>query len=657
MEERKVVTANEIKELVTILNNSSRKYYNGEEPDLSDLEYDSMLTLLENAERETGVQFENSPTKKVGFSVLDSIPKKKLPRQMLSLNKVKNDKKGIYYWSKERALLASLKLDGLSCMLEYKNGILIGGYTRGNGTIGSDVTDIIKTLPSVPHRIRDERDLLVVGEIIIRENIFNKINKKREEKGQKTFSTSRNLASGTLMSLDTKVGRERGLEFVAFGRYIDDLSENQYDSLQELKRDFVVVPHILLTSNLEEITGAIEILRYEASANNYPIDGIVFTFNNGEIRRRCKPTEKFPTHSMAYKFEDEHETSVLREIEWSMSRSGVLTPVAIFDKVELDGTEVTRASVHNVSMLKALELGIGDTIKVVKANQIIPQIIENITKSNSLKIPTSCPYCRGELTTEGDKSLELVCKNENCQEQQLLRINHFLSKDALNAKGISEKILKKLMNLGEVKNLYDVLDLPKRREKLIKKNLPSLGRKTINNICDAIEKSCSTTLDRFLIGLGIDGVGKKVAKDIANKYPTIDDVMHTLSISGLKTIEGIDTTAETIYWGITDSRDKIERLISWIRFEDVSHETTVTNGNLFEGKVFVFTGKTKEFKNRKEVENFIVSNGGKMSGSVSSKTSFLICNAVETSSKYKKAQELGIEIITENQLKNMLGEE
>lgn len=647
----------EIVNLTNILNESANKYYNGEVPTLSDVEYDALLNKLESLENEAGIQLANSPTKRVGYTVLDSIPKKVLPRKMLSLDKIKNDIESAIKWTKGRRIVMSLKMDGLSCMLEYVEGVLIGCYTRGNGIEGSDVTEMVKSLPSVPNRLKNKDTVLVIGEVIIRKNNFDRINSERAKNGEDEFANPRNLASGTLLSLDTALGRKRGLEFVAFDIYGNlssdkiELCNCQQDKLFNLELNGFNVAPYEMEDNANNIENHIERLRVIAEINGYPIDGIVFAYDSEEVRAKCKPTDKFPTYSIAYKFEDEYEETVLRDIQWSMSRNGTLTPVAIFDVVELDGTEVSRANVHNISIVRALELGIGDVVKVVKANQIIPQIIENNTKSNNYELPTECPYCGGELAIKGESSLELICKNENCTEQQLLKINHFLSKEALNTKGVSEKILKKLMSFGEVKNLYDVLALPDKRDYLIKKNYPTLGRKTINNICDAIESSCNTTLERFLVGLNIVGVGKKVARDIVKKYPTIKDIIENMTVVGLRSIDGIDSIAESIFKQMESQLEHIEKLLKYIKFEEVSQKIV---GNSLEGKTFVFTGKTNEFKNRKEVENYIIVNGGRMSGSVTNKTSFLICNAVETSSKYKKAQELGIEIITDAQLKEMV---
>lgn len=648
----------DIVRLTNVLNESANRYYNGLQPLLSDVEYDNLLNRLEELEKETGIQLGNSPTKRVGFTVLDSIPKKVLPRKMASLDKIKNDIKKVIGWIKGYKVIMSLKMDGLSCMLEYVDGVLVGCYTRGNGIEGSDVTEMVKSLPSVPNRIEEKGNILVIGEVIIRNSNFNKVNKARESEGFEKFANSRNLASGTLLSLDTSLGRKRGLEFVSFDFYDGDRS---VEYSQEVKMGmmidfgFNIAPYVVpyIDGRSEDVLNTyIDNLKEFATDKGYPIDGIVFSYDEYAVREKCKPTDKYPTHSIAFKFEDEYEETIVRDIEWSMSRNGVLTPVAVFDTVELDGTDVSRANVHNVSMLRALELGIGDTVKVVKANQIIPQIIENETKSNSYEYPLTCPYC-GEFTKlVGKYSLELTCSNNECGERQILQINHFLSKEALNAKGVSEKIIKKLMSFGEVKNLYDVLTLPEKREHLIKKNYPTLGRKTINNICDAIETACNTTLDRFLIGLGIDGVGKKVAKDIVKKYPTMNDLYTSLSIAGLKSIEGIDSTAESIYSGLKENFEHINKLLTYITIEETTQKSNGSSS--LDGKTFVFTGKTNAFKNRKEVEEFIVANGGKMSGSVSSKTSFLICNAVETSSKYKKAQELGIDIITDSQLKEMV---
>ena len=653
-DEEKVVS------LVNILNKSANEYYNNLTPSLTDSEYDSMLDRLAELEEQTGIQLANSPVRRVGFEVLDIIPKKVLPRKMLSLDKVKDDYKKLHTWIsgktrfiKEKSCILTLKLDGLSCMLEYKDGKLIGCYTRGNGIEGSNVTKMVKTLPTVPNYI-DNFTGLVIGEVIIRESNFKKVNKSQEEKELDTFANSRNLAAGTLLSLDTKLGRERGLEFVAF----DLFTENEDFELQEQKLLYLKevlgfnIPNYstIETNNIEDIECKIVTLRKEASLKGLPIDGIVLGLNSVVDREKCGTTSKFPLSSIAFKFEDEYEMTTIRDIEMSMSRTGTLTPVAIFDTITLDGTEVSRASLHNISILRGHEIGIGDQVKVIKANQIIPQITENLTKSDTYELPTECPYCGSELRLEGKTSLELVCNNEYCSEQQVLKINHMLSKNALDIKGISEQAIRKLMSLGEIENIYDLLDLPSKREKLIKANYPSFGRKSINNMCDSIEKGRVTTLDRFLVGLGLDNIGTKVSKDIVKKYDNIDKLLN-LTIDGLKTIGGIDSTARNICSSIKNNEKHICKLLNYIEIKTESKEE---QGNKLEGKVFCFTGKTGEFKNRKEVESFISSNGGKMTGSVSKNTDYLICNSIETSSKYKKAQELNIPIITDKKLKEMV---
>lgn len=653
-DEEKVVS------LVNILNKSANEYYNNLTPSLTDSEYDSMLDRLAELEEQTGIQLANSPVRRVGFEVLDIIPKKVLPKKMLSLDKVKDDYKKLHTWIngktrliKEKSCILTLKLDGLSCMLEYKEGKLIGCYTRGNGVEGSDVTEMVKTLPTVPNYI-DNFTGLVIGEVIIRESNSKKVNKSQEEKELDTFANSRNLAAGTLLSLDTKLGRERGLEFIGF----DLFTENEDFELQEQKLLYLKevlgfnIPNYstIETNNIEDIEYKIVTLRKEANLKGLPIDGIVIGLNSVIDREKCGTTSKFPLHSIAYKFEDEYEMTTIRDIEMSMSRTGTLTPVAIFDTIILDGTEVSRASLHNISILRGHEIGIGDQVKVIKANQIIPQITENLTKSDTYELPTECPYCGSELRLEGKTSLELVCDNEYCGEQQVLKINHMLSKNALDIKGISEQAIRKLMSLGEIENIYDLLDLPSKRENLIKANYPSFGRKSINNMCDSIEKGRVTTLDRFLVGLGLDNIGTKVSKDIVKKYDNIDELLN-LTIDGLKTIGGIDSTARSICSSIKNNEKHICKLLNYIEIKTESKEE---QGNKLEGKVFCFTGKTGEFKNRKEVEEFITLQGGKMVSSVSKNTNYLICNAVETSSKYKKAQELNIPIITDRQLKEMV---
>lgn len=648
----------EIVSLTNLLNDSANKYYNGFEPTLTDVEYDNLLEKLQMKEKEVGVQLPNSPTRRVGFTVLDNIPKRTLDRPMLSLDKIKNDFDALMKRIKGKQSILMLKLDGLSCQLKYEDGKLVSASTRGNGVEGSDVTEMVKTLPSVPNQLKNNFTGLIIGEIIIRKHNFDIINQKRVIDGLEEYANIRNLATGTLLSLDTKLGRERCLELVAFDMtgYNDEIVTTQDFILDEIDGLGFQTPYYDIYAGLEPKTvveGYITSLKAQANEAGIPIDGIVIGLNNLEARSKCKPTDKYPTHSVAFKFEDEYEITRIVDIETNVSRTGILTPVAIVEPVILDGTEVSRASLHNVSILRAHEIGIGDEVKIVKANQIIPQIIENLTKSDTYELPKECPHCGSTLSLDCSEEgvLTLRCGNEYCSEQQVLKMVHLLSKEALNAKGVSEKIIRKLINLGEISNVFDLLDLPNKREHLIKANYPSFGRKSVNNICDAIQNSCNTTLDRLLIGLGIDDVGKKVAKDICKKFNTVDKLLNVTE-KELRTINGIDSTAKSISRDITNSKQYICDLLRFIAVE--VQEEKESNGNALEGMTFVFTGKTSEFKNRKEVEEFIVANGGKMSGSVSKKTSYLICNAVETSSKYVKATELGIEIITDKKLKEMV---
>lgn len=654
-DEEKVVS------LVNILNKSANEYYNNLTPSLTDAEYDNMLERLAELEEKTGIQLANSPVRRVGFEVLNTIPKKVLPRKMLSLDKIKDDYKKLHTWIngktrliKEKSCVLTLKLDGLSCMLEYKEGKLIGCYTRGNGVEGSNVTEIVKTLSTVPNQLPNNFTGLVIGEVIIRESNFKKVNKSQEEKGLDTFANSRNLAAGTLLSLDTRLGRERGLEFIAF----DLFTKNEDFELQEKKLlylkeviGFNIPNHFTIeTNNIEEIEHKITTLRREASLLGLPIDGIVIGLNSVADREKCGTTSKFPLSSIAYKFEDEYEMTTIRDIEMSMSRTGTLTPVAIFDTIILDGTEVSRASLHNISILRGHEIGIGDQVKVIKANQIIPQITENLTKSDTYELPTECPYCGSELRLEGKTSLELVCNNEYCSEQQVLKINHMLSKNALDIKGISEQAIRKLMSLGEIENIYDLLDLPSKREKLIKANYPSFGRKSINNMCDSIEKGRVTTLDRFLVGLGIPNVGSKTARDISEKFKTIENVLN-MDKNSLVSIRGIGECANNIVKDVQSNKNYINSLLEYIKIE--IDNKTPKHGNNLKNIRFCITGKLVIFKKRSELEEFIINKGGKIVSSISSNTDYLVNNDPESnSSKNKKAKQQNIKIISERELVN-----
>lgn len=646
--------------LTNMLNGSSNEYYNGKEPTLTDEEFDSMLEQLKSLEKETDFYLDNSPTRTVGYPVLEGAKKQKLPKKMLSLDKFNNDFEKLYKWTKGLSTMATLKLDGLSCMIVYKKGQLVGAFTRGDGTVGTDVTEMIKTLPSVPYNLTTKEDVIVVGEAIIRQDKFDLINSKRKKEEQ--FSTARNLASGTIQSFDTKLGKDRYLEFVAFDIVDGSLTttpipkiKTQLDKLLNLKRNyFTTVPFAVLPKDVSQI--AMENAIYEllsiAKEKHFPIDGIVVSYLDTEVRNKCKPTSKDQTHSIAFKFKDEEVETTIIDIEMNLSRTGTITPIAVFKTIKLDNTDVSRASLHNISQLRRLEIGIGDRVLVKKANQIIPQISVNLTKSDSYELIEECPSCKQpiEICRSEEGVITLQCHNPICPKQQLQKINHFLSKDALDISGLSEKTLDKLMSFGEIETLYDIFELPKKKEELIKKQYPSLGKKSVTNMCEAIENGSQTSLNRFLIGLGLEGVGKKTARDIVEKYPTIQQILQ-LSVSDLQKIQGIDTMATIIMEDIDRNKEHIEKLLQYITFNE---ENVEDKSNQLEGLVFVFTGSTEAFKNRKEVEEFVAKNGGKLTGSVSKKTNYLICNSVETSSKYKKAQELGIPIITDAELKEMV---
>lgn len=640
----------EISDLVKLLNKASDVYYNTDKNLMSDAEYDKAYDRLLALEKESGVQLTNSPTRSVGFEVKSSLSKVEHLIPLKSLDKLNNDIVGLQGWMGEEECYETLKLDGLTTELDYVDGYLVQGSTRGNGLIGEDITHNVKYFKNVPLRLSEPLTIKVVGESIIKYGSFNHINSKLSEDDK--YKTPRNLVAGTVRSLKSESVAQRDVRFFAFDCIDSNLGcatqKDRMDYLEELGFD-IAIGLVVNSDTVEYVTNT---LKEKARLEGYPIDGLVCTFNNLDKRDSMGSTSKYPKHSIAYKFRDDVEETVLEEIEWSIGKSGALTPVAIFKSVELDGTDVSRASVHNISVLKGLLLGLGDSITVKKANQIIPQIEENLTKSDSIVLPTHCPYCGNEtIVVEDNESAILKCTNDvlSCKGQLVEMLAHYVSREALNVVGLSDKNLKKFVDGDVIKDKADIHKIVNDDTK--QANIMALGgitAKGLDKLCGSISKaSKDVKMENFLVSLAIDGVGRSLSKDLSKKFKTVEALMVTTE-EDLISMDGVSTiTAKKIVDYFSGNIEMLKELLSYIAFEEV---VEVAVGDRFTGLTFVVTGAVAKFKNRNELGAYIESNGGKLAKSVSKNTDYLMCNEGLGSSKGKKAIELGVKVINEDEL-------
>lgn len=643
----KIAIAKRVKEL----NTASEAYYNSDNPIISDYEFDCKFDELKKWEDETGIVLGNSPTQNVGYDVVSNLEKTTHSHPMLSLGKTKliDD---LIKFSSGKDCVISLKMDGLTVLNTYENGKLQKSETRGNGEVGEVITHNAKVFEDFPINIPFDRKFEIEGEAIITKNDFECINTNGE------YKTCRNLASGSVRQLDSKIAKDRHVHFVAwkvpFGctTYIDGF---------RIAKDygFEVVPYVTYNSNTDDINEKIEQLKAIANEKSYPIDGLVISYNNVAYGKSLGMTGHHPKHSLAFKFYDEESVSTLKDIEWSMGKMGSLTPVAIFDSIEIDGTQVERASLHNVSILKELELGIGDEITVIKANQIIPQIKENLTKSNTYEIPIACPICGGTTKIVKDNDSEvLMCDNPDCQGKLLGKLAHYCSKEAMNIDGLSEATLEFLIDKGWVKRYIDLYNLDQYYDIWIR--CEGFGAKSVLKILDAIKESTHTTLSRFINSLSIPLVGKTTSKQISNTCDndirTFMTVINQYGASYFSNIDGIGDTMITSfnnYW--KKNRDKVHQLCTRLTFEKPTPIVKTDDYKDLSGLTFVITGSLNYFSNRDELKNKIETYGGKVSGSISAKTSYLINNDINsTSSKNQKAKSLNIPIISEEKFLSMV---
>jgi len=635
-----------IKELVRLLNEASKAYYQQDTEIMSNFQYDALYDELVSLEEETGLVLSNSPTVKVGYEVISELPKEAHPSPMLSLDKTKeiDDLKA---WLKDKKGVLSWKMDGLTVVLTYVEGELVKAVTRGNGEIGEVITNNAKVFVNLPRSIAFKGELTIRGEAVITYAEFERINSTIMDAESK-YKNPRNLCSGTVRQLNNEITAKRNVSFFAFNmldcgnQEVDATINSKFEFLKNL--GFEVVEHMDCdASNVED---AVKTFADKISTNDFPSDGLVLSFDDIAYGRSLGRTAKFPRDSIAFKWADEEAETILREVEWSPSRTGLINPVAIFDSVSLEGTSVSRASIHNVSICKQLKLGIGDTIKVYKANMIIPQISENLTQSGNLEIPCTCPACGGETVVQNDNDIEtLYCPNQDCPAKSVKLFSHFVSRNAMNVDGMSEATLGKFIDMGYLVELYDLYRLDKYKDDIVA--LDGFGVKSYDNMIKAIDESRNTNLVRLLYGLGILNVGNATAKLIVKHFDYDIEKIITADAEEFAQIEGIgQVIAETVVSYFADSNNV--RVLRELLKEVVLVKEEKKLEQDLEGKTFVITGSLNSFANRDELKQLIEDRGGKVSGSVSAKTSYLINNDVtSSSSKNKKAQSLGVPIISE----------
>lgn len=643
-----------IEELIETLNEASAAYYDEASEIMSNYEYDALYDELESLEKETGYTPINSPTKNVGYTVQSELPKERHRSRMLSLDKTKS-REELAAWLGDHEGLLSWKLDGLTVVLTYEGGELVKAVTRGNGDIGEVITPNARVFVNVPKHIPYKGHAVIRGEAVITYEEFDRINEAIDDADAK-YKNPRNLCSGSVRQLNSKITAERNVRFYAFtlseadGVDYEGLRSNQMKWMAE--QGFDVVEYVKVDN--KSIFEAIDNYAERVHSFEIPSDGLVLTLEDLEYAATLGTTAKFPRDSLAFKWADQQAETILREIEWSPSRTGLLNPIAIFDPVELEGTTVKRASVHNLNIMETLKLGIGDTITVYKANMIIPQIGDNLTKSGNIELPSHCPVCDGATEIKlmtGTKVL--TCTNPNCLAKQVKRFSLFVSRDALNIEGLSEQTLLKFIGLGYIKSFADIFRLENHRDEIVE--LDGFGKKSYDKLSSSIEKARHTVPTRILVALGIPGVGVTTAAQIAraceNKWAKIS----SLSYDELIAINGIGEVMARDYESFFADEHNKSVVLDLVGELDID-ESYEKAGEALSGEIFVITGSLEHYKSRTELKKEIEAQGGKVAGSVSKNTSYLVTNNPESgSSKNKAAAELGVKIITEDEIRTMLG--
>ena len=645
-----------MKELVSLLNKASRAYYQEAQEIMSNYEYDRLYDELKELEDELGITLSNSPTVNVGYEVVSELPKERHESPMLSLDKTKEVEE-LKNFVGDQKVLISWKMDGLTVVLTYRDGKLYKAVTRGNGEVGEVITNNAKVFKNVPVQIAYQGELILRGEAVIGYKDFEKINQEIEDVDAR-YKNPRNLCSGSVRQLNNQITAKRNVMFYAFTLVQADgvdFQNSRACQMEWLKsQGFTTVEYYMVTRDTVED----EVAKFSSkiSENDFPSDGLVLTYDDIAYGRSLGRTAKFPRDSFAFKWQDEIRETVLREIELSPSRTGLINPVAIFDPVELEGTTVSRASVHNISIMEELELGIGDKIEVYKANMIIPQIAENLTRSGVKDIPCKCPVCQGETKIrQVGNAKALYCMNPECQAKHVKSFALFVSRDALNIEGLSEATLEKFISRGYIHTFADIFHLDQYKEKIQK--MEGFGEKSYKKLTESIEKARTTTLPRVIYSLGIAGIGLANAKVICRELKYDVESLLKVSEEELNEIQGVGEVLAKAFVGYFADAKHVENFRRLLNELTIPKET-VTKQQIFEGVNFVITGSVKHFANRGEVKELIESLGGKVTGSVTSKTNYLINNDVtSTSSKNKKANELGIPIISEETFLELVNQE
>ena len=644
-----------MKELNSVLNEASRAYYQGAEEIMSNYEYDRLYDELKELEIQTGIVLASSPTVKVGYEVISELPKESHDRPMLSLDKTKSIDE-LEEFLGENTGIISWKLDGLTIVLTYEHNELVKAVTRGNGIVGEVITPNARAFINLPGRIPFDGKLVLRGEAVISYSDFNRINESMPEAEAK-YKNPRNLCSGSVRQKNSAVTAERSVQFHAFslveaeGVDFENSRNRQFKFLRE--QGFSVVEHYLV--NRDNLREKVEFFSHKIESYDIPSDGLVLTYEDLEYSASLGTTAKYPRDSFAFKWQDETARTFIKEIEWSASRTGLINPVAIFDPVELEGTTVSRASLHNLSILESLQIGIGDEVSVYKANMIIPQIEENYTRSSNLEIPDKCPVCGGttRISRVGEAKA-LYCTNEECPAKKIKRFALFVSRDAMNIAGLSEATLEKFISGGFIREFKDLYHLDRYRDEICA--MEGFGEKSYNNLIDAIEKSRATTPAKVLFSLGIPNVGLATAKTILKGFG--GDLMKVRN-AGVDELSQIESVGSVIAEGMVDyfskgyNNEVLDGLLKELNLE----KETVSEESPIKDKTFVITGSVVHFKNRNELKSRIESLAGKVASSVSKNTDFLINNdSTSGSSKNKKAAELGIPVITEEEFLSMINE-
>lgn len=638
----------QMKELVKILNKAAKAYYQEDREIMDNREYDSLYDQLEKLEKETGITLADSPTVNVGYEAVDFLPKETHESPMLSLDKTK-DRETLREFIGNHKTLLSWKMDGLTIVLTYENGELQKAVTRGNGTVGEVITNNARVFRNIPLKISYQGRLILRGEAVITYPDFERINSSIEDADAR-YKNPRNLCSGSVRQLNNQITAERNVRFYAFSLVsasnVDMHNSREYQMEWLKDQGFEVVEYRIVTA--DTLDEAMDYFADAVEKNIFPSDGLVALYDDIAYGESLGSTTKFPRNAFAFKWADEIRETTLRSIEWSPSRTGLINPIAVFDPVELEGTTVSRASVHNISILKELELGIGDTLQVYKANMIIPQIAENLTRSRNLQIPDTCPACGSEAKIIKENEVEaLYCTNPDCAAKKIKAFTLFVSRDAMNIDGLSEATLEKFIARGFIHTFGDIFEISRYKDEIME--MEGFGQKSFDNLMESLENARKTTLAKVIYSLGIANIGLANAKVICRHFDNSLDAIRKADLEEVSAIDGIGPViARNLvdYFHKEENNQKLDYLMQHLHIQ----QEEIKSQQIFAGMNFVITGSLNHFSNRNEAKNLIESLGGKVTGSVTGKTTYLINNdTASNSSKNKKARELGIPILSEEE--------